>query len=83
MSKKLVKSTTEKGSSDVQINLFSYRIQYITGHLKRNKRDLNSQKSLIILVGKRRKLLKYIKNSNIEIYRNIINKLEPRTKKLR
>lgn len=78
MSKKLVKSPYDKGSSDVQINLFSYRIQHITEHLKLHKKDLNSQKSLLILVGKRSKLLKYIKNSNIEIYRKIINKLEIR-----
>lgn len=75
MSKKLVKSPYDTGSSEVQINLFSYRIQHITEHLKLHKKDLNSQKSLLILVGKRRKLLKYIKNSNIEIYRKIINKL--------
>lgn len=75
MSKKLVKSPYDTGTSEVQINLFSYRIQHITEHLKIHKKDLNSQKSLLILVGKRRKLLKYIKNSNIEIYRKIINKL--------
>ncbi len=74
MRKKLVRSHYDKGSSEVQINRFSDRIQHITEHLKRHKKDLNSQKSLILLVGKRRKLLKYIKNSNIEIYRNIINK---------
>lgn len=74
MSKKLVKSPYDTGSSEVQINLFSYRIKHITEHLKLHKKDLNSQKSLLILVGKRRKLLKYIKNSNIEIYRKIINK---------
>ncbi|AGC66881.1 30S ribosomal protein S15 [Candidatus Uzinura diaspidicola str. ASNER] len=78
MSKKLVKSPYDTGSSEVQINIFTGRIQHITEHLKRHKKDLNSQKSLLTLVGKRRKLLKYIKNSNIEIYRNIIIKLEIR-----
>lgn len=78
MSKKLVKSSYDKGSSEGQINIFSNRIQHITEHLKKHKKDLNSQKSLLTLVGKRRKLLKYIKNSNIETYRNIISKLEIR-----
>jgi len=78
MSKKLVKYTSDTGSSEVQITLFSGRIQHITKHLKLYKKDLNSQKSLLTLVGKRRNLLKYIKNRNIETYRNIINKLEIR-----
>lgn len=78
MSKKLIKSYSETGSSEVQIFLFTDRIQHITDHLKIHKKDLNSQKSLLNLVGKRRKLLNYIKNRNIETYRNIINKLEIR-----
>lgn len=80
MSKKFIQFTgdNDTGSSEVQITLFTGRIQHITEHLKRHKKDLNSQKSLVNLVGKRRKLLKYIKNHNIERYRNIINKLEIR-----
>lgn len=74
----LVKSHSDTGSSEVQISLFTYRIQHITEHLKRHKKDLNSQKSLLNFVGKRRKLLKYIKNRNIEIYRKIIKKLDIR-----
>lgn len=75
---RLFTGDNDTGSSEVQITLFSWRIKYITEHLKRHKKDLNSQKSLLNLVGKRRKLLKYIKNHNIEIYRNIINKLDIR-----
>lgn len=78
MKKELVKSHSDSGSSEVQISLFTYRIQHITEHLKIHKKDLNSKKSLLFLVGKRSKLLKYIKNRNIEIYRKIINKLEIR-----
>lgn len=80
MSKNIIQFTgdNDKGSSEVQITQFTGRIQHITEHLKMNKKDLNSQKSLLNLVGKRRKLLKYIKNHNIERYRNIINKLEIR-----
>lgn len=80
MSKKFILFTgsNDTGSSEVQITLFTGRIQHITDHLKIHKKDLNSKKSLLNLVGKRRKLLKYIKNHNIERYRNIINKLEIR-----
>lgn len=78
MTNKIVKFTFNTGTSEVQIYLFTGRIQNITEHLKKHKKDLNSQKSLLNLVGKRRKLLKYLKNRNIEIYRNIISKLEIR-----
>lgn len=80
MKKKIVKFTSgnETGSSESQITLFTDRIQHITEHLKDHKNDFNSQKSLLSIVGKRRKLLKYIKNRNIEIYRNITNILEIR-----
>lgn len=80
MSKNIILFTgdNDTGSSEIQITLFTGRIQHITEHLKRHKKDLNSQKSLLNLVGKRRKLLKYIKNHNIERYRNIINKLDIR-----
>lgn len=80
MSKKFILFTdsNDTGTSEVQITLFTGRIQHITDHLKIHKKDLNSKKSLLNLVGKRRKLLKYIKNHNIERYRNIINKLEIR-----
>lgn len=80
MKKIIVKYTydNDTGSYEGQITLFSGRIQHITEHLKNHKKDFNSQKSLLSLVGKRRKLLKYIKNRNIEIYRNITNKLEIR-----
>lgn len=69
MKKKIVKYPYNTGSSEVQIYLFTDRIQHITEHLKRHKKDLNSQKSLLILVGKRRKLLKYIKDRKIDTYR--------------
>lgn len=80
MKKKIIKYTydNDTGSYEGQITLFSGRIKHITDHLKNHKKDFNSQKSLLSLVGKRRKLLKYIKNRNIEIYRNITNKLEIR-----
>ncbi|RLD43841.1 MAG: 30S ribosomal protein S15, partial [Bacteroidetes bacterium] len=55
--------------------LFTYRIKHLTGHLKDNKKDLFTQRSLIRLVGKRRKLLDYLKDKDIERYRSIIKEL--------
>ena len=68
-------SATETGSSEGQIALFSYRIDHLTGHLKQNKKDHNTERSLIRLVGKRRKLLNYLKQTDITRYRAIIEKL--------
>ncbi|MDG1526903.1 MAG: 30S ribosomal protein S15, partial [Schleiferiaceae bacterium] len=68
-------SATDTGSSEGQIALFSYRIDHLTGHLKQNKKDHNTERSLIRLVGKRRKLLNYLKQTDITRYRAIIEKL--------
>ncbi|MEZ5197714.1 MAG: 30S ribosomal protein S15 [Bacteroidales bacterium] len=69
------KSEFDTGSAEGQIALFTYRIQHLTGHLKVNKKDLHTERSLIRLVGKRRKLLDYLKSKDIERYRSIIKKL--------
>ena len=68
-------SATDIGSSEGQIALFSYRIDHLTGHLKQNRKDHNTERSLIRLVGKRRKLLNYLKQTDIARYRAIIEKL--------
>jgi small subunit ribosomal protein S15 len=68
-------SATDTGSSEGQIALFSYRIDHLTGHLKQNRKDHNTERSLIRLVGKRRKLLNYLKQTDIARYRAIIEKL--------
>ena len=68
-------SATDTGSSEGQIALFSYRIDHLTGHFKQNKKDHNTERSLIRLVGKRRKLLNYLKQTDITRYRAIIEKL--------
>jgi small subunit ribosomal protein S15 len=68
-------SATDTGSSEGQIALFSYRIDHLTGHLKQNRKDHNTERSLIRLVGKRRKLLNYLKQTDITRYRAIIEKL--------
>ncbi|MBE9488605.1 MAG: 30S ribosomal protein S15 [Bacteroidetes bacterium] len=72
------KSNTDTGSPESQIALFSYRIKHLTGHLKTNKKDYNTQRSLLRLVGKRRSLLNYLKADDIERYRTIVKQLELR-----
>ena len=68
-------SAKDTGSAEGQIALFSYRIDHLTGHLKQNKKYHNTERSLITLVGKRRKLLNYLKQTDIARYRVIIEKL--------
>ena len=72
------KSNTDTGSPEAQIALFSYRISHLTEHLKSNKKDYNTERSLRILVGKRRKLLDYLIETDIERYRSIIKELNIR-----
>lgn len=72
------KSDTDTGTSEGQIALFTTRISQLTDHLKQNRKDFATQRSLIALVGKRRKLLDYLKANDIERYRVIIKKLNLR-----
>jgi small subunit ribosomal protein S15 len=69
------KSEFDTGSSEGQIALFTFRIKHLTEHLKNNKKDKSTERSLVLLVGKRRKLLDYLKQTEIERYRAIIKKL--------
>ena len=66
---------TDTGSAEGQIALFTHRIKHLTDHQKKNKKDVFTQRSLIRLVGKRRKLLDYLKEKDIERYRAIIKEL--------
>jgi len=66
------------GSSEAQIALFSHRINHLTEHLKINKKDFGTQRSLLKLVGKRRRLLDYLKDRDIERYRAVIKSLNLR-----
>jgi len=68
-------SATDTGSVESQVALFSFRIKHLTEHLKINKKDTATKRSLIMLVGKRRKLLDYLKRIDIERYRELIKKL--------
>ncbi len=69
--------TNEKdtGSAEAQIAMFSFRIAHLTEHLKQNRKDFHTQRALIKLVGKRRKLLDYLKVKDIARYREIVSKL--------
>lgn len=69
---------TNTGSTEGQIALFTHRINHLTGHLKTNRKDFGSQKALLDLVGKRRSLLNYLKNKDIEKYRVLIKELKLR-----
>ena len=69
------KSNTDTGSAESQIALFSYRISHLTEHLKQNRKDHTTARSLTKLVGKRRALLSYLKNRDINRYRAIIKAL--------
>ena len=71
-------SEADTGSAEGQIALFSYRINHLTEHLKQNKKDNGTQQALVKLVGKRRKLLDYLKSKDIERYREIVKALKLR-----
>ena len=72
------KSNTDTGSPEAQIALFSYRINHLTEHMKSNKKDYTTQRSLKMLVGKRRRMLDYLKDIDIERYRAILKALNLR-----
>ncbi len=69
------KSEKDTGSSEGQIALFTHRINHLTGHLKNNRKDFNTQRSLVKLVGKRRDLLNYLIKTDITRYRAIVKEL--------
>ena len=69
------KSEFDSGSTEAQVALFTMKIQHLTEHLKKNKKDMVTERSLVIMVGKRRKLLDYLKSKDIQRYRDLIKKL--------
>tara|TARA_B100000508_G_scaffold137170_1_gene131126 strand:- start:223 stop:492 length:270 start_codon:yes stop_codon:yes gene_type:complete len=68
----------DTGSTEGQIALFTERINQLTLHLKQNKKDFATERALVVLVGKRRKLLDYLKNKDILKYRELIKQLNIR-----
>ena len=71
-------SEKDTGSTEGQIALFTTKINHLTKHLKVNKIDFNTERSLLKMVGKRKSLLSYLKNKDINKYRSIIKKLSLR-----
>ena len=76
--KKFGKDVSDSGSVFSQVALFTERVKHLTRHLKENRKDYSTQRSLQIMVGKRRKLLDYLKRKNILEYRELIKELKLR-----
>jgi len=70
--------TTDTGSPEVQIALLTERINDLTEHLNKNKKDFHSKQGLLRMVGKRRRLLNYLKDKDINKYRTVIESLHLR-----
>ena len=66
---------TDTGSAEVQIAILSERIRHLNEHMKVHKKDFHSQRGLLMLVGRRRRLLDYLRRNDVERYRSIIAKL--------
>ena len=73
--KKHGKNAKDTGSTEGQIALFTHRINHLTKHLKNNRKDYNTERSLVKLVGKRRALLDYLTKKDILRYRAIVKEL--------
>jgi small subunit ribosomal protein S15 len=72
---KFAKSDKDTGSAQVQVAILTDRIKELTEHLKTHKKDNHSRRGLLLMVGKRRKLLNYVKNSKPELYEKVIKDL--------
>jgi small subunit ribosomal protein S15 len=73
--KKFGKGEGDSGATEVQVALLTERINYLTGHLKTHKHDHHSRRGLLMLVGKRRRLLDYLAKKDLEGYRTLIKQL--------
>ncbi|MDR1016757.1 MAG: 30S ribosomal protein S15 [Coriobacteriales bacterium] len=69
------KDGKDSGSAEVQVALWTQRIKDLTEHLKEHPKDNHTRRGLLMMIGKRRKMLRYIMNRNIEDYRALIKKL--------
>jgi small subunit ribosomal protein S15 len=76
--KKFNTNETDTGTPEGQIAMFTSRIEHLTAHLNNNKKDVATERSLVLMVGKRRRLLNYLKTKDIERYREIVKKLKLR-----
>jgi len=78
--KQFSRGENDTGSPEVQIALLSYRISYLTEHLKINKKDHSSRLGLLKMVGKRKRLLRYLKSKDYDKYTQVISTLKIRDK---
>ena len=69
------KHATDTGSPEVQVALLTERINHLTEHLKVHKKDNHSRRGLLMMVGKRRRHLRYLENQDVERYRSLIAEL--------
>ena len=72
------KNGTDTGSAEVQVALLTERISELNAHLAKNPKDFHSNRGLLMMVGKRKQLLKYLETTNLESYRDLIKKLNLR-----
>ena len=75
---KFKQSENDTGSVQVQVALLTERINHLTEHLKTNKKDNHSRRGLLMMVGKRKGFLQYLKDRDIEAYRKLIKELNIR-----
>ena len=68
----------DTGSASVQIALLTSRIRQLTDHVTKHKKDNHSRRGLVMLVGKRKRLMKYLRKTNLEKYENVVNELKIR-----
>ena len=78
LNESLKKNSKDVGSSEVQIELLSNKIENLSNHFKKNKNDKHSTRGLIKAVNQRKRLLEYLKRENPESYKNILTKLDLR-----
>jgi|TARA_B100000678_G_scaffold229841_1_gene198108 small subunit ribosomal protein S15 len=78
LNESLKKNSKDVGSSEVQIELLSNKIENLSNHFKKNKNDKHSTRGLLKAVNQRKRLLEYLKRENPESYKNILTKLDLR-----
>ena len=72
---KFGKDETDTGSPEVQVALLTERINHLTEHLRTNPKDHHSRRGLLMMVGKRRRLLRYLESSDLDRYRQVVSDL--------
>lgn len=75
---KFGEDNTDTGSSSVQIALLTSRIRQLTEHVTNNKKDNHSRRGLVMLVGQRKRLMKYLRRKDLEKYEKVVNELKIR-----